>query len=113
MKILPDTIDVQLDPTGGTYKKDYSEDRESFTLEIPDECKATITYQAKAYGNKGSTITYSNDATIIGGYDASVDNKNVTITSSASGTSEVFMYKIVKRRCSNQRKIGSRKVPAI
>ena len=97
MKILPDTIDVQLDPTGGTYKKDYSEDRESFTLEIPDECKATITYQAKAYGNKGSTITYSNDATIIGGYDASVDNKNITITSSASGTSEVFMYKIVKR----------------
>ena len=94
IKLLPDSLKVTLDPEG-TYTMDYSEDRSTMTLQIPDECTATITYKTKLYG-KGQ-VKYNNKVKISGEYTVDTGEKTVNITSGAEGTAEIFAYTIVKK----------------
>ena len=94
VRLIPDSLKITLDPAGD-YSTDYSEDRTTLNIKIPDECKATITYDAKVDG-KG-TVKYNNTVDISGGYTASSGEKTVYIESIAGGTAEVFAYTLVKR----------------
>mgnify|MGYP000225916600 CR=1 FL=1 len=49
VRLIPDSLKITLDPAGD-YSTDYSEDRTTLNIKIPDECKATITYDAKVDG---------------------------------------------------------------
>ena len=94
VRLIPDSLKITLDPAGD-YSTDYSEDRTTLNIKIPDECKATITYDAKVDG-KG-TVKYNNTVDISGGYTASSGEKTAYIESTAGGTAEVFAYTLVKR----------------
>ena len=72
VRLIPDSLKITLDPAGD-YSTDYSEDRTTLNIKIPDECKATITYDAKVDG-KG-TVKYNNTVDISGGYTASSGEK--------------------------------------
>ena len=95
IQLLPETVKFEIDPNSNNYSWDYSEDLMTLTAKIPDESHVKITYQAKVIG-KGK-VNYNNTVNISGSYTASTDNKTVTISSSAEGTSEIFEYTIVKK----------------
>ena len=95
IQLLPETVKFEIDPNSNNYSWDYSEDLMTLTAKIPDESHVKIAYQAKVIG-KGK-VNYNNTVNISGSYTASTDNKTVTISSSAEGTSEIFEYTIVKK----------------
>ena len=94
IKFLPDSLKVTLEPEG-QYTADYSEDRSTLVLQVPDECTVTITYKAKLYG-KGD-VKYNNTVKISGEYSVETGEQGVNISSGAEGAAEIFAYTIYKK----------------
>ena len=101
MQLVTDSVQITLEP-GGTSSWDFDADKKGLTVTIPDECKATITYQAQIIGT--GKVTYKNNVTVTGDYTASTGDKTAQITTDGEGSAEHFQYKVIKRDAHNKQK---------
>ena len=83
MQLVTDSVQITLEP-GGTSSWDFDADKKGLTVTIPDECKATITYQAQIIGT--GKVTYKNNVTVTGDYTASTGDKTAQITTDGEGS---------------------------
>ena len=101
MELVTDSVQITLEPEG-TSSWDFDTDKKGLTVTIPDECKATITYQAQIIGT--GTVTYKNNVTVTGNYTASTGDKTAQITTDGEGSAEHFQYKVIKRDAHDKQK---------
>ncbi len=101
MELITDSVNIALDPDGAS-SWDFDADKKGLTVTIPDECRATITYQAQIVG-KG-TVSYQNTATVIGGYSASTQEQTFEIKTDGEGSAEHFQYYVIKRDANDRQK---------
>ena len=101
MELVTDSVQITLEPEG-TSSWDFDKDKKGLTVTIPDECKATITYQAQIIGT--GTVTYKNNVTVTGNYTASTGDKTAQITTDGEGSAEHFQYKVIKRDAHDKQK---------
>ena len=101
MELVTDSVQITLEPEG-TSSWDFDKDKKGLTVTIPDECKATITYQAQIIGT--GTVTYKNNVTVTGNYTASTGDKTAQITTDGEGSAEHFQYKVIKRDANDKQK---------